>query len=107
MLDIERDPAEQGFTLGSYDLVIASDVLHATRSIADTVQNARSLLATGGMLLVLEVTRPTPYLDLVFDMTSGWWAFEDQAQRPEHCAMSTRTWEQQLPQLDFVMMCSP
>ena len=35
-LDIERNPADQGFELHAYDLVIAVNVLHATRDLGET-----------------------------------------------------------------------
>ena len=41
---IEEDPVTQGFEEGGYDMIVASNVLHATRSIGKTLQNARKLL---------------------------------------------------------------
>jgi len=43
-LDIEKDPTQQGFGGGAYDLVIDGNVLHATRSIVTSLMNARKLL---------------------------------------------------------------
>lgn len=43
-LDIERDPGDQGFELGSYDVVIAAAVLHATSNIDTSLRNVRKLL---------------------------------------------------------------
>ena len=43
-LNIEEDPVTQGFEEGGYDMIVASNVLHATRSIGKTLQNARKLL---------------------------------------------------------------
>ena len=37
VLDIEKDPVEQGFDRHGYDLVIASNVLHATRYLNETL----------------------------------------------------------------------
>ncbi|KAL8971948.1 MAG: hypothetical protein Q9183_000811 [Haloplaca sp. 2 TL-2023] len=44
VLDISEDPAGQGFELGSYDLIIAASVLHATRNLETTMRNTRALL---------------------------------------------------------------
>ncbi|XP_044716927.1 AMP-binding enzyme domain-containing protein [Hirsutella rhossiliensis] len=55
-LNVEKDPAAQGFTEASYDFIIASNVLHATKSLTQTMRNARRLLKPGGRLLLLEVT---------------------------------------------------
>src|SRR4029078_13334551 len=42
-LDIEADPRGQGVELASYDLVLASNVLHATRDLRQTLSHARQL----------------------------------------------------------------
>ena len=39
LLDIERDPLEQGFTAESVDIVIAANVLHATVDLRQAVRN--------------------------------------------------------------------
>lgn len=43
-LNIEEDPVAQGFAEGAYDLIVASNVLHATRFIGKTLENTRKLL---------------------------------------------------------------
>ena len=43
LLDIERDPLEQGFEAGGYDIVIAANVLHATADLQKTLAHIRSL----------------------------------------------------------------
>ncbi|KAI0394195.1 hypothetical protein F5Y17DRAFT_476000 [Xylariaceae sp. FL0594] len=50
VLDIEEDPATQGFD-PVYDIVMASQTLHATASIANTLANCRKLLRPGGKLV--------------------------------------------------------
>ncbi|CCF47710.1 hypothetical protein CH063_15988, partial [Colletotrichum higginsianum] len=41
-LDIETDPVEQSFEAGSYDLIIACQVLHATKNMETTMRASRS-----------------------------------------------------------------
>lgn len=55
-LDIEQTPMHQGFQAGYYDVVVASDVLHATADMASTMENVRNLLKPGGNLLLIEET---------------------------------------------------
>lgn len=76
-LDIEHSPAEQGIQLGSYDLIIATNVLHATRDVEKTLHNVHSLLKSGGRLALLEFTVPTVHTGLIFGMLPGWWLSED------------------------------
>lgn len=58
--DAEKAPSQQGYTERTYDLVIASNVLHATHSLETTLSNARKLLKPGGYLVMLEVTDVQP-----------------------------------------------
>src|SRR5262249_51905119 len=43
-LNIEQNPASQGFQPGSFDIVYASNALHDTRSIAYTLSQVKTLL---------------------------------------------------------------
>ncbi|KAK2054516.1 hypothetical protein LY76DRAFT_465301, partial [Colletotrichum caudatum] len=47
-LDAARDPVSQGFTPGSYDLVVAASVLHATPRLGQTLRNLHHFLRPGG-----------------------------------------------------------
>ena len=76
-LDIERDPGQQGFTEASYDLVIASNVIHATKELGVTLANIRRLLKPGGQLILLEVVSLTPPYMMTFGLLPGWWAGVD------------------------------
>ncbi|KAH7044065.1 hypothetical protein B0J12DRAFT_578190 [Macrophomina phaseolina] len=81
VLDIERPPPQR--LLHSQDLVVASNVLHATRSLSDTCSNVQRLLRPGcGVLCLLELTRPLPWLDCVFGLLDGWWRFADSRTYP-------------------------
>lgn len=73
VLDLERDPLEQGFEAESQDVIIAANVLHATADLTKAVQNVRRLLKPGGYLFMLEVTGE--YLEglLLMGPLEGWW----------------------------------
>jgi emericellamide synthase (highly reducing iterative type I polyketide synthase) len=78
VLDIELDVANQGFEEGSYDLVIACNVIHATKELSNTIKRARSLLRPGGVFMLMEITKEEIYYNLVFGSLPGWWAgYED------------------------------
>ena len=55
VLDIEREPSAQGFDAHGYDIVLAANVLHATRDLGETLRHCRRLLAPSGMLVLLEI----------------------------------------------------
>ncbi|MDP5209829.1 SDR family NAD(P)-dependent oxidoreductase [Microbulbifer sp. 2205BS26-8] len=92
LLDIEKDPLSQGFDTACFDIVLAGDVLHATSDLTRTAGNAAELLVPDGLLILLEVTRPPYRFDLTFGQLKGWWAFEDEDLRPDHCCISPSTW---------------
>lgn len=74
ILDLEQDLQTQGFAKHSYDVVVASFVLHATKNLEQTVRRVRTLLKRGGYLILYEVTN----VDLMrgtalFGCLPGWW----------------------------------
>lgn len=72
-LDIEDDIAKQGFEEGSYDIVIACQVLHATKNMEHTMGNVCKLLKPGGRLFLFETTKDPLALLLTFGLLPGWW----------------------------------
>ncbi|KPA87543.1 amino acid adenylation enzyme/thioester reductase family protein [Pseudomonas asplenii] len=55
--DINDEPEPQGVRLGSQDLVVAVNVLHDARNLANTLASLRQILRPGGQLLVIEATQ--------------------------------------------------
>ncbi|MXV99642.1 MAG: SDR family NAD(P)-dependent oxidoreductase, partial [Acidimicrobiaceae bacterium] len=100
VLDIEKDPAAQGFDYHSYDLLIASNVLHATRYLSETLEHCRNLLAPSGHLVALENLRGQGWLDLTFGQLDGWWRFADSC-RPHHALAGPAVWRQALIDAGF------
>ncbi|MCY4431730.1 MAG: SDR family NAD(P)-dependent oxidoreductase, partial [Rhodospirillales bacterium] len=100
VLDIEKDPLAQGFPAHGYDLLIASNVLHATRYLSETLAHCRDLLAPSGQLVALENLRGQGWLDLTFGQLDGWWRFADDC-RPHHALASPAIWRQALGDAGF------
>ena len=100
VLDIERDPLEQGFASHGYDLLIAANVLHATRDLNETLVHCRDLLAPAGQLVALENQRGRGWMDLIFGQLDGWWRFAD-AYRPHHALAGSDVWRQALGDAGF------
>lgn len=74
--DIEQSPQQQKFALGSYDVVIAFQVLSAAKDVASTAGNLRSLLKSGGTLLSAEINKDQINVGLIFGLLPGWWQNE-------------------------------
>ncbi|RDW93799.1 type I polyketide synthase [Aspergillus mulundensis] len=101
VLDIEKDPAMQGFEAGAYDLIIADNVFHATRDLDATVKHARKLLKPDGKLVLFELTSPdVTRLNFAFGVLPGWWRFEDQY-RELSAGAEVTTWNHVLSKNGF------
>lgn len=94
--DIEKEPA--GDLLQSQHVVIASNAVHATRSLPVSTANIRKMLRPDGMLLLLEMTEPMYWCDIVFGVFEGWWLFEDGRQ---HAVASPQIWEKVLHSVGY------
>ncbi|KAJ5156821.1 polyketide synthase [Penicillium capsulatum] len=95
-LDISKDPAAQDFDLGQYDVVVASNCLHATSDMGDTMRHVKSLLKPHGKLLMLEAVLYPPLI-LPFALLPGWWLAADGYRRPEDGPLlSIESWQRLL-----------
>ena len=100
-LDIEKNPADQGFESHQYDIIVAANVLHATQDLQQTLLHVQQLLASGGMLVLLEGTTKTRWVDLIFGLLDGWWRFRDVDLRPEYPLLTASQWQVQLQSIGF------
>lgn len=75
-LDLNRDPGEQGFALGGFDLIVASNVLHATRDLHTTLTGIASLLDEAGQLIAIE-SHDEEILGPCFGLLEEYWSFTD------------------------------
>ena len=99
-LDIEKEPIAQGFESHGYDLMIASNVLHATRYLGETLGHCLDLLAPSGQLVALENLSGLGWMDLTFGQLDGWWRFADDY-RPHHALANPAVWRQALGDAGF------
>lgn len=101
VLDIEKDPIQQGFAAEEYDLIIADNIFHATRNLDVTLKHARMLLKPGGKLALFELTEPEVVrTNFAFGLLPGWWRFED-AYRDFSAGVLADTWHAALLKAGF------
>ena len=101
LLNIENSPGNQGYGLGTYDMVVAGWVLHATPSLDVTVQNVRKLLRPGGKLIMLEITQPDILRNgFAFGTLSDWWLGTEECRTWSPC-VSESQWQQILVKNGF------
>ncbi|MFP6873560.1 MAG: amino acid adenylation domain-containing protein [Verrucomicrobiales bacterium] len=101
IFDIEKSPADQGIDLDGYDLILATNVIHATSELKTTLAQLKSCLAPGGLLMFLEVTRSRNGLDLIFGLLKGWWQYTDIDLRPDSALLDRCQWEALLADCGF------
>jgi hypothetical protein len=100
-LDISRDPSEQGFEAGTYDLIIASNVIHATPSLNITLSHVRKLLHPRGRFFLQElIPASAKMINLIMGPLSGWWLGEQDGRAWEPI-VSTERWGQELSAAGF------
>ncbi|MCB0210932.1 MAG: methyltransferase, partial [Anaerolineae bacterium] len=96
-LDIENNPASQGYEVNQAEIVLGANVVHATKNIRHTLQNLKSMLKPNGLLILNETTRFQAFVTLTFGLLDGWWLFEDEENRIEHAPLlSVEQWQQML-----------
>ncbi|KAL4941786.1 hypothetical protein BDV06DRAFT_222773 [Aspergillus oleicola] len=98
--DVESDPESQGVQTGTYDLVIACNVLHATANMDRTMANVKKLLKPGGKVLIVEGTRDTLDVSLTFGVLPGWWLGEE-ADRTLSPKLGLCAWDNLLKRTGF------
>lgn len=100
-LDVTKDLESQGFQLGHYDVVAASNILHATEDLTESLKNCRRLLRPDGKLLLHEYMYPENILaGMIFGLLPGWWLSSEEIHR--WSPLQSRTdWHQSLLTADF------
>lgn len=75
-LDLEVDPELQGFEKGSYDVIMACNVIHTTSDLLKCLRDLKSLLRPGGKLIMMETTVDNIRDGIIFGLLPGWWMRE-------------------------------
>ncbi|KAL8820375.1 MAG: hypothetical protein Q9223_001397 [Gallowayella weberi] len=74
-LNLDQDPPTA--CLGQYDVVLATNVVHATKDLVASTTRMKSLLKEGGFICLSEITRVIDWHNIVFGLLPGWWSFTD------------------------------
>ncbi|MDM8559408.1 beta-ketoacyl synthase N-terminal-like domain-containing protein [Candidatus Parabeggiatoa sp. HSG14] len=100
VLDVDQMPTEQGYKNHSFDIIIAAQVLHATKNLGKTLEYVRSLLAPEGILLLWEPTQSESIcFDVAFPLLQP---FENEDElRSQHPFLTTEQWHEGLQKYEF------
>lgn len=100
--DVEKDPEKQNIDIGSMDVVIATNVLHATKDMNRTVSHINKIMGKNGRLFINELTSVDAHNTLTFGMLDGWWLYTDYHNRmPYSPLINVKDWERILMEERF------
>jgi pyochelin synthetase len=101
IFDVDRPADLQGFDGRAFDLVIAGSMLHDAKQIRRAVRNLRSVLAPGGLLLLVEQTAFHDWFDLTMGLQQGFDGYEDTDLRVAHPLLDVPGWHAELERAGF------
>ncbi len=77
VFDAERPGSAQDLPAHGFDVITASNALHAVRNLTDTIGHVRELLTPGGFLVLIETTTHHAWFDVSTGLIEGWQHFDD------------------------------
>ncbi|MFI1801224.1 SDR family NAD(P)-dependent oxidoreductase [Streptomyces sp. NPDC020379] len=98
--DLDTEPARQGLTEGSFDVVVAGLALHTAADLKAGLRRLAPLLAPGGHLLAVEFHDPQ-VLALMFGTLENFWSDRDPLLRPESVVLPRAQWPAVLAESGF------
>lgn len=94
-LDISKDLEEQEFEGRQYDLIIASNAVHITKNVQESLKNIKKLLRPDGRLLLQELCPSSKWINHIFGVVPNWWNGSADG-RPKEPYFDAKGWESAL-----------
>ncbi|MFP3633770.1 SDR family NAD(P)-dependent oxidoreductase [Bacillus sp. SIMBA_033] len=85
IFNAEQPVSTEAPDIGTYDAVIATNVLHATKNIRSALRHAKAMLQKNGQLFINEINSRTIFNHVTFGLLEGWWLYEDHDLRIPGC----------------------
>jgi|GEM_PF-4538084 SAM-dependent methyltransferase len=101
LLDISKELKAQDFAENDFDIVFATNVLHATQDLRTTLSNAYRLLVPGGSIFVNEIVADMAANTLSYGMTPGWWLATDGLRLPLSPVATSNTYRHLMTEIGF------
>ncbi|KAL4895333.1 hypothetical protein BDV59DRAFT_173712 [Aspergillus ambiguus] len=96
LLDVTKEPSSQGFELGSYDVVIASEVIQPSPQVFANIQ---ALLKPGGKLLMVHLPHYELDRQLVLGLLAQSW--DTESDHPKPSLLDAAAWDHLLKNAGF------
>jgi acyl transferase domain-containing protein/SAM-dependent methyltransferase len=100
LFDMEQDPVTQGYALQSFDVIVSANAVHASTDLRTALRRLHSLLAPGGVLILVESTIHHDWFDMTTGLIEGWQQFADDL-RTDNPLLSPRKWIGALEEAGF------
>ncbi len=93
VLDISRDPHDQGYDGRRFDLILGLNVVHATSNVSETIANLEKLLAPDGRICLVEFVKSPRWDNMIWGITEGWWLSSDGLRQRHGPLLDLAVWE--------------
>jgi SAM-dependent methyltransferase len=100
ILDVENESHLRTHR-SSCDILLAANVVHATRDIQTTLERVRELVVPGGIVILLETTQSLAWHEITIALIQGWQKSDD-ATRGGETLMRASEWNSLLRSVGFV-----
>ncbi|MBK9371591.1 MAG: KR domain-containing protein [Deltaproteobacteria bacterium] len=104
VFDAAKPAQDQGLAPGSFDLILASNVLHALPRLGDALKNLKRCLRPGGLLVINELVTVRDAVTLTFGLTDGWWLSQDGDRLPDAPLLPISGWRAALSAAGFTVL---
>ena len=101
LFDLQKAPTAQGYAEQSFDLIVSANAVHACTDLRVALRHLRSLLAPGGLLVLVESTTYLDWFDMTTGLIEGWRHFADDL-RTDNPLLSAAAWTKALREEGFV-----
>lgn len=99
--NMELAPAEQGFDLHAYDVIIANNAIHRTKDVRASLSILHQLLAEQAVLFAIELVKNRSTANVIGGLAADWWQHEDTDLRPQARLMDALRWEKALRDTNY------
>lgn len=85
IINVEDQIKETDPNCNRFDIVVAANVLHATKNIRNTLRNAKVTMKKNGIILLNELSENSLLTHITFGLLDGWWLYDDENVRIKGC----------------------
>jgi acyl transferase domain-containing protein/thioesterase domain-containing protein/pyruvate/2-oxoglutarate dehydrogenase complex dihydrolipoamide acyltransferase (E2) component/non-ribosomal peptide synthetase component F/aryl carrier-like protein len=108
LLNIEEPLEAQAVPVDAYDIVVATNVLHATADIRRVLRHVKALMHQGAGLFLNEISDSSLFAHVTFGLLDGWWLAQDESLRIRYSpGLYPETWKMVLDTEGFASVSLP